>query len=111
MRVTLELTPDQVGALAEAVASILGSGGKESLTTQEAAARLGLSRDTVLRRVKAGLIPSISGMGKVRIPAAHIDRLLLKGDAFASCPTNFPEGIVAPKPQTNGTQKQAGKSN
>lgn len=85
MTLTLELTPEQIDALADAVAAKLGgkTKGGDALTVAEAAKRLGVSIDTIYRRVEAGTIPKIPNLGVIRIPAAAIDRLLLKHEAAA----------------------------
>lgn len=86
MTITLQLTSDQLDALADVVArKLVGSAGesKDALTVGEAAHRLGVSKLTIYRRTKAGLIPTIPNLGVTRIPAAAIDRLLLKDEAAA----------------------------
>jgi len=76
---TLQLTPDQLNELADAVARKLGSAAAEksqdALTVAEAAKRLGVSRLTIYRRTQAGLIPTIPNLGVIRIPASVIDRM------------------------------------
>lgn len=87
MTLTLQLTPEQIDALADVVARKLGVSAeksKDALTVGEAAKRLGVSKLTIYRRTKSGLIPTIPNLGVTRIPAAAIDRLLLKDEAAAS---------------------------
>lgn len=78
MTLTLELTPDQIDALADAVAAKLANAksGGDALTVAEAAKRLGVSIDTIYRRVEAGMIPKVPSLGVIRIPAAAIERML-----------------------------------
>jgi excisionase family DNA binding protein len=81
MTLTLELTAAQMDALAEAVAAKLAGepqASGDALTVAEAAKRLRVSKLTVYRRTQAGLIPTIPNLGVVRIPAAAIDRMLMK---------------------------------
>lgn len=84
MTVTIHLTDDQVQTIAALVAEKLRPG-KTALSTAEAAERLGVHRDTVKRRVQAGIYPKVQGLGgrKIRIPAAFIDRLLMEDGAAA----------------------------
>jgi excisionase family DNA binding protein len=75
---TLELTPDQLDALADIVARKLGVSAEKSedaLTVGEAAKRLKVSKLTIYRRTKSGLIPTIPNLGVIRIPATAIDQL------------------------------------
>lgn len=77
MKLTIELTPKQLDELAEIVAGKLAtSQNVEALTLTQAAKRLGVSKDTVNRRVKAGVLPVIEGIGAIRISSSHIDRLM-----------------------------------
>lgn len=76
MIITLELTSAQVDEIAARIAAKLGTG-KETLSTREAAARIGKSRDTVLRMVKAGILPKLPG-SSIRIPTTAVDRHVQK---------------------------------
>jgi excisionase family DNA binding protein len=77
---TLRLDPEQLVELARMVAieirSITPASGASAYTVAEAARVLGVTTETVRRRVKAGILPTIPGLGTTRIPAAHLDRLL-----------------------------------
>lgn len=82
MTVTIHLTDEQVEAIAAMVAQKLRPG-KLPLSTKEAGQRLGVSRDTVKRRVQAGIYPRVKGLSQIRIPAAFIDQLLMEDRADA----------------------------
>jgi excisionase family DNA binding protein len=76
--VEVRLPEDQLVKLASLIASKTGGRGAESdrpYTVEEAARALGLSGDTIRRRVKAGLLPKVPNMGRTLIPACEIDRL------------------------------------
>lgn len=77
---TFKLDPDQLAELAKMVAieirSITPASGASAYSVNEVARILGVTAETVRRRVKAGILPSISGMGAVRISAAHVERLI-----------------------------------
>jgi excisionase family DNA binding protein len=84
MKLTIELTQEQVDEIAAAIAGKLGkrdSSSAKTLTIRQAAARLNVAQDTVRRRVKAGIIPKVPCLGVVRIPAYAIDRLTGGGEA------------------------------
>ncbi|MBI4506414.1 MAG: excisionase family DNA-binding protein [Chloroflexi bacterium] len=49
------------------------------MSVAEAARRLGVSRDTVERRIRAGGLRAVRLAGRVLIPAAEVDRLLADG--------------------------------
>lgn len=51
----------------------------EVLTVEEAATILRIGRSTAYEAVRRGEIPSIRIGGRIRIPRAALDRLLLKG--------------------------------
>lgn len=48
----------------------------ERLTIPEAARLLGVSDDTIRRRIKAGLLPAILVAGKFRIRQADLDEMV-----------------------------------
>lgn len=76
MKVTIELSPEQIDEIAGAVAAKLGRReAPTTLTVAQAAKRLGVTSDTVRRRVKAGIIPRVKCMGVVRIPALAIEEI------------------------------------
>ena len=89
MNLTLELTPDQVAQLAREVAAVLRDGAvprlpvedpPEALTVEQAAAALQIHPRTVARRVQAGVIRRVPGLGTaVRIPRAEIERMTKGG--------------------------------
>lgn len=78
MILQLELTAEQIDTLAEAVAAKLGTkrNSRDAVTVAEAAKRLGVSIDTIYRRVEAGTIPKVPNLGVIRIPASYFDRIL-----------------------------------
>ena len=79
MKIEITLTDEQVETIAAMVAQKLRPG-KLPLSTTEAGKRLGVSRDTVKRRVQAGIYPRVKGLSQIRIPAAFIDKLLMEGE-------------------------------
>ena len=73
----IALTEAQMDALAERmVAKNRGDQEPNSYTVEEAAEKLRISVKTVRRRVEAGRIARIPGIGRVRIPRAEMQRLL-----------------------------------
>lgn len=48
----------------------------EFYTVEEAAAKMGVSEKTVLRRIAAGTMPTLPGLRRRRIPRAHIESLI-----------------------------------
>ena len=77
MNLTLTLTDEQMATLADAVAKRLGrvETKRAAHTVTETATLLGCSRDTVERRIKAGVIPTVPGMGRVLVPARYFETL------------------------------------
>jgi excisionase family DNA binding protein len=79
MNITIELTPDQLDAIAAAVAERIGQGrgpSKGAYTATEVAKLLGLSAETIRRRIRAGQIKTMPLRGGVvRISATEIERL------------------------------------
>lgn len=77
MKLALELTDEQVDAIAEAVAEKMRGCAAEVLTVEQAARKSQVSVATVRRWVRAGRLPKINSGRTIRIPAKAIDRLLL----------------------------------
>jgi hypothetical protein len=82
MTFTLELTKEQLDALAEAVAARLAPAatGKVALSVVDAAKATGLSKNTIRRRIEAGLIPTVPGFSPVRIPCDFIARMMARAE-------------------------------
>ena len=77
MTLTIQLNAEQLDQLAEIVASKLQARpAKDALSIIEAAAKTGVSKDTIRRRIRAGLIPVVPGMNPVRIPSDFIARMM-----------------------------------
>lgn len=79
MRLSFELTPEQLDELAERVADHMGKqkpAQKDTYTIKEAATRMDVHQVTIRRRVKAGTIPIIPGLGAIRIPASYVEAAL-----------------------------------
>ena len=51
---------------------------KDALSVPEVAARTGLSKPTIHRRIKSGAIPTVPGLNPKRVPANFIDRMMNK---------------------------------
>lgn len=49
---------------------------KDGLSMEEAAERLGVSKATVWRRIKAGIIPVIPGVAPARVPTDFVSRMM-----------------------------------
>ena len=76
MKLLLELTPKQLDELADQVADRLLQkkvSSKEAYTVKEAAQRLGVHTVTIRRGIAAQTIPTIPGLGAIRIPASYVD--------------------------------------
>ena len=76
--VEMRLPPDQLEELADMIAVKMGDsrGKKDTYSASEVAARLGVSKDTILRRVKAGTYKKVPGTGTCRISHAELTRIL-----------------------------------
>lgn len=75
--ITITLSDEMLEALATLVAAkVAGQPAKSAYTAKEAALRVGVSRDTIERRVKAGLIPRVPGISKLLISAAALERFV-----------------------------------
>jgi excisionase family DNA binding protein len=57
-------------------AAVDGGSIRETLTVEQAAQRLGISRSTAYECVRSGLLPSLRFRRRIVIPAVVIDRLL-----------------------------------
>jgi len=74
MEVTL--SNEQLESLADLI--VAKSAGKQRRTpynVAEAAAALGCCAATIRRNVAAGITPRLAGMGKILIPASHIESM------------------------------------
>lgn len=77
MTITIQLTDEQVDALADRIAErITPRAADRPLTVREAADRLGVSTSTINRRLAPGTIPTVPGLGRSLIPASVIADLL-----------------------------------
>lgn len=72
---TVLLTEEQLDALADKVAHRIKVP-CETLTMAEAAEMIGISPITLRRRVQAGLIKPISGLGMMRVTRTELERFL-----------------------------------
>lgn len=73
MKLTIELSPEQVEEIAKAMARYVGHPGKP-LTVVEFAKSVGESDRTIRRKIEAGLIVKIDRPGDTRISRAELDR-------------------------------------
>jgi hypothetical protein len=77
--IEIRFPEDQLERLAELISSKLSGhltkGGKP-LSVSEAAERLSWSRNTVYRRIEAGLVKTVPNAPRAMIPASEIKRLL-----------------------------------
>ena len=78
--ITLQLSDETMEALATLIAAKMGGGGGNGrsgvYTVTQAAKRLQVCPDTIRRRVMAGVLPRIPGIGKMVIPASAIEKLI-----------------------------------
>lgn len=74
----LELTEGQLDILADAIFKRMAKQpvADKPLSVDEMATALGVSKDTIYRRIQAGEIRTIPGMGRKLIPAIELARLL-----------------------------------
>lgn len=72
---TVSLDEETMDKLAEKIARLIGGPAtNEPLSLQETADRLGVSRETIRLRVKAGRIPKVKDMGsRVLIPRKWVE--------------------------------------
>lgn len=74
----IRLPDDQLEKLAELVAAKMpGQGPTKPVSPAELAELIGVSEDTIRRRIDAGLIKKVPDIGRVKIPVSEVDRLLL----------------------------------
>jgi hypothetical protein len=85
MNLQIQLTDDLLPALARLIAATPGMaqmvagelrGKKDTYTVAEMAEALNVDISTIRRRIKAGTIPTIPGVGPARIAAPIVERLL-----------------------------------
>lgn len=77
MTLTFELSNEQIQEIADVVAAKLkGLTATKTYTVSQAAKVLGVSNETIRRRIRAGLIETVPNMGVVRITAATMARIL-----------------------------------
>jgi len=77
--VILSLTENEMAVLADMIAERLHkrtAAPAKPYSAEEVAEALGVSMSTVHRRIKAGEIPTVPGMGRLLIPAPFIHDLL-----------------------------------
>lgn len=74
----VRLADDQLDALADRIARKMAKGQtlNKPLSISDAAKALGVSDATVRRRIEAGLIRTVQGIGVPRVSQAEIRRLL-----------------------------------
>lgn len=72
MTLTIILSDEQLEAIARRVAALQANDGAKPLTIRAASAALGLSEKTIQRRVRAGLIPTVTLSKRPLIPADFI---------------------------------------
>ena len=82
----VRLNDAQLGELADAIYRRLNAAGSYSrpLTLKEAATALNISYATLNRRVAAGVVRTVAGIGCSRVSQAEIRRLLGEADAGAA---------------------------
>ena len=74
------LHPDDLADLARLIAAETSPIDRiKPYTAEEAAAALNISITTVYSRVKSGMLPSIPNLGRVRIPAKEMEKILKEG--------------------------------
>ena len=73
---TVILTSEQLDDLADRIAARLRSSRHDTLSISEAAGVLGVSIETIRRRVKDGTITPIKGTSRIRFTREEIDKLL-----------------------------------
>lgn len=77
MKLSIELTAEQVDQIAELVAQKVRGSTGEILTLAQAARKARVSPATLRRWVKAGRLPKVPGSRVIRITSDHLDRVLL----------------------------------
>jgi excisionase family DNA binding protein len=78
MTITIHFTDEQMQQLADSIAERMrvSHTDEKPLTVEEAAKRLRVSESTINRRIKAGTIPTVPGLGRSLIPASAVKELL-----------------------------------
>jgi len=80
VKVLLDLTDEQVDAIADRVADrIRKESASDVLTVGQAARRAQVSTETVRRWVRAGILPRLPGLRSIRIPARALEDYLKNG--------------------------------
>lgn len=76
--IPLNLTEEQVGSILDALASRIGPqvGNRDAYSVDEVAKRLDVSKATIIRRIHAGIIPTLPGISPMRIPADFVSRMM-----------------------------------
>ena len=78
MNITITIPDEQLEMLATLIARKIGGvrAGKATYTVAEAAKILGVGQQTIRRRVEAGTLLSVPGVGRTLIPSAVIEKLI-----------------------------------
>ena len=79
MTLEIELSDSQLAKIADMVAAKLEGGKRTAYTVEETASMLKVSGKTVRNHIKAKIIPTVPGIGAIRIPSAYVDGLLNLG--------------------------------
>ena len=76
--ITINISDETLEALATIIVAKLNgkANGKATYTVAEAAKIIGTSQETIRRRVEAGTLPRVPGIGRTLIPAVVIERLI-----------------------------------
>ena len=83
--ISIHINDELLPALAKLIAStpdmarmVAGElrGRKDTYTVAETAKALGVDISTIRRRIKAQVIPTVPGVGAIRVPAAFVEKLL-----------------------------------
>lgn len=79
IKIELTIPESQMGMLADLIADRMAAKSQEAakpFTVEQAAERIGISKSTVIRRIKAGTFPTLPGVGRNLIPAAFVAEIL-----------------------------------
>jgi len=78
MNTTITIPDEQLEMLATLIARKIGgaNAGRATYTVREAAGVLRVSEKTIRRRVEAGTLARVPGMGRTLIPSAVIEKLI-----------------------------------
>lgn len=76
--IPINLTDEQVDTITEALAARIGPavGKRDAYSVDEVAKRLDVSKATIIRRIHAGIIPTLPGISPMRIPADFVSRMM-----------------------------------